>query len=211
MLSFSHPIPIDTHDIGPYFGWKALLKPTAAGGNYTIFAECTGCTGTGEYSNATISNVAFGDVWHCSGQSNMWLPLSSSFTINATIGNITSTTAPKYRNIRMMAGNSGDGNSVTSNPWMTALQAASLLPVGNRGSLYRKIVDFGATVRNKKIRIQKPHCVLRRHFGSSRRHCWGVVYRSHPVAGSTTPTSPPSLGSAASCLRTGYADVRTLI
>jgi len=130
---------------GPYFGWKALLKPTAAGGNYSVFAECTGCTGTGEYSNATISNVTFGDVWHCSGQSNMWLPLSSSFTINATIDSITSTKAPKYRNIRMMAGNSGDGNSVKSNPWMTALQAASLLPVGNRGQPYRKIVDFGAT------------------------------------------------------------------
>ena len=56
--------------IEPLFAWKALLRPTAAGGNYTLFAQCTGCTGTGEYSNATITNVTFGDVWHCSGQSN---------------------------------------------------------------------------------------------------------------------------------------------
>jgi hypothetical protein len=56
---------------GPHFAWKALLKPTAAGGNYTLFAKCTGCTGSGEYSNATITNVTFGDVYHCSGQSNV--------------------------------------------------------------------------------------------------------------------------------------------
>ena len=27
----------------------------------------TGCTATAVYSNATITNVTFGDVWHCSG------------------------------------------------------------------------------------------------------------------------------------------------
>lgn len=130
---------------GPYFAWKALLKPQSAGGNYTVFAECTGCTGTGDFSNDTLANVTFGDVWHCSGQSNMWLPLSSSFNINETIGNITAATGFKYRNIRMMAGNSGDGNSIVSNPWMTALDAASLLPVGIHNQPYRKILDFGAT------------------------------------------------------------------
>lgn len=49
----------------PHFAWKALLKPAAAGGNYTIFAKCSGCTATGDYSNATITNVTFGDVFHC--------------------------------------------------------------------------------------------------------------------------------------------------
>ena len=86
-----------------------------------------------------LSIILSSDLYH------RWLPTSSSFTINATIGNITSDTNPKYRNIRMMAGNSGDGNSIVSNPWMTALQAASLLPVGIHGSPYRKILDFGAT------------------------------------------------------------------
>eukprot|EP01052_Picozoa_sp_SAG31_P017618 SAG31_NODE_1213_length_9359_cov_4.298164_13_plen_206_part_00 len=39
--------------------WKALLKPTSAGGDYTITATCVGCS-----VNATqiISSVAFGDV-----------------------------------------------------------------------------------------------------------------------------------------------------
>ena len=45
-------------------------------------------------------------VWHCSGQSNMWLPVSSAFAHNDTLKNIT--VDKKYHNIRLMAGNSGD-------------------------------------------------------------------------------------------------------
>jgi hypothetical protein len=78
----------------------------------------------------------------------MWLPLSSSFNINETIANITSPTAPKYRNIRMMAGNSGDGESTQSNPWMTALQAATVGGYPKKlggGHASRPIEDFGAT------------------------------------------------------------------
>ena len=82
-------------------GWKALLRPTKAGGAYTITAVCTGCA-----VNATqsISNVAFGDVWLCSGQSNMWLPVANSFSRNATVAAIV---AGKYSNVRVMAGSSG--------------------------------------------------------------------------------------------------------
>jgi sialate O-acetylesterase len=43
--------------------WKAILPPTKAGGPYTI--ELTG------KNKLTLSNVLFGDVWFCSGQSNM--------------------------------------------------------------------------------------------------------------------------------------------
>ena len=50
---------------GEKAAWKALLKPAAAGGNYSITAKCTaGCTG-----EASIVDVTFGDVWYCSGQS----------------------------------------------------------------------------------------------------------------------------------------------
>lgn len=55
---------------GPHSTWKAFLKPTAAGGNFTIKAVCTGCyedTAT-PFASINVSNVVFGDVWHCSGQ-----------------------------------------------------------------------------------------------------------------------------------------------
>lgn len=46
--------------------WKALLHPTAAGGNYTIVATAS-CSS--EQVSTNITNVAFGDVWYCGGQS----------------------------------------------------------------------------------------------------------------------------------------------
>lgn len=113
---------------GPFQTWKAYLNPTKAGGNYTISAVCAGCTEDGSFSNINISNVAFGDVWHCSGQSNMWLPVGNAFGINDTLGNIS---AGNYNNIRVMAGNSGSG---TTNPWMTAVQASVVPPQQGRGA-----------------------------------------------------------------------------
>ena len=40
--------------------WKAMLKPTAAGGSYKITAACTGCQNT---TAAVIDDVTFGDLW----------------------------------------------------------------------------------------------------------------------------------------------------
>jgi len=45
--------------------WKALLKPAAAGGSYTITAKCTGCKNA---TDAVLTDVTFGDVWYCGGQ-----------------------------------------------------------------------------------------------------------------------------------------------
>ena len=53
--------------------WKALLKPTPPGGSFTIKAT------TASLQTVSISNVAFGDMWYCSGQSNMWLPVSHTY------------------------------------------------------------------------------------------------------------------------------------
>lgn len=128
---------------GPHMTWKAFLKPTAAGGNFTIAAACTGCTEDGSFSSVNISNVAFGDVWHCSGQSNMWLPVSSAFAHNDTLANIS---AGKYHNIRLMAGNSGDcPGEAGACPWMTAVQATVVPPKQGRGPApVPPLFNFGA-------------------------------------------------------------------
>ncbi len=49
--------------------WMCLLPAQTAGGPYTI-------TCTGSSNSVTIKDVLFGDVWLCSGQSNMELPMS---------------------------------------------------------------------------------------------------------------------------------------
>ena len=102
----------------PLATWKALLKPTAAGGDYTIAAKCTGC---GSVTSAAIGNVAFGDMWYCSGQSNMWLPVSHTYSRNDTVAAIK---AGNYTNIRLMAGNSGTDPSYPVGNKDTAAAAA---------------------------------------------------------------------------------------
>ena len=44
--------------------WKALLKPQLAGEGFTVTATQGG-------ADAKLSGIGFGDIWFCSGQSNV--------------------------------------------------------------------------------------------------------------------------------------------
>eukprot|EP01083_Nonionella_stella_P247384 857769_1 len=77
--------------------WKILLPQTYPnGGNYVITVQCNHCQGTPK--RASIYNITFGDVYFCSGQSNMNLELHFTFNRNYTFNNITQLS--KYSNIR---------------------------------------------------------------------------------------------------------------
>ena len=77
--------------------WKILLSKTYPnGGNYTITVSCNECSNT----EATIYNVTFGDVYICTGQSNMWLPMEHTFNRNYTYANMSK--YGKYKNIRFI-------------------------------------------------------------------------------------------------------------
>ena len=90
-VSKTYTSPVD--DEG---NWKVLLDPAEAGGDYTMSVACTsGCTNT---TVSTLVNVTFGDVYFCSGQSNMELTLHYTFNRNNTLDAIG---AGKYHNIRI--------------------------------------------------------------------------------------------------------------
>ena len=95
--------------------WKACLPPQQAGGEFRITATCTGCA----HPNAavTIENVVFGDVYYCSGQSNMALPLVHTYSRNETRDAIL---AGKYANIRIQG---LAGNMNADQEWATLKQA----------------------------------------------------------------------------------------
>jgi sialate O-acetylesterase len=57
-----------TAQAGADGSWQASLEPMAAGGPYTL-------TVTADHGALTLTNVLCGDVWLCSGQSNMQLPV----------------------------------------------------------------------------------------------------------------------------------------
>ncbi|XP_053222457.1 sialate O-acetylesterase isoform X1 [Podarcis raffonei] len=56
--------------------WKVLLSPMAQGGPFNIHIRQYW---TGQVSNVTLNDVYFGDVWFCSGQSNMEMTVSQIF------------------------------------------------------------------------------------------------------------------------------------
>eukprot|EP00729_Bicosta_minor_P006650 gene6650-26076_t len=58
--------------------WKAYIPANEAGGNFTLTVGASGLNST------TIHSVTFGDVFVCSGQSNMQLSLVHTFDRNLT-------------------------------------------------------------------------------------------------------------------------------
>jgi len=115
--------------------WKALLKPTKFGGSYTITVNM------GTNYTATIVDTTFGDVWYCSGQSNMALPVHYTMSINKSTDAII---AGKYNNIRMH-GISGNMNPFMN--WTTAKDAATKFAPGphNTNSTNTWLSTFSST------------------------------------------------------------------
>lgn len=82
--------------------WKVILDPMQTGGNYTATATCVSCTGG---KTSRITDLTFGDVIFCSGQSNMWLPLWFTFERNITTAKVLN---GSYANIRLWRGGLGE-------------------------------------------------------------------------------------------------------
>jgi sialate O-acetylesterase len=80
-----------------YAYWRAALRPHAAGGDVTISAQCASC-GKGEGKVAVVKGVTFGDVWLCSGQSNMELPMVHEHGRNASYHAVM---AGRYSKVRL--------------------------------------------------------------------------------------------------------------
>ncbi|MGA7713530.1 MAG: sialate O-acetylesterase [Rhizomicrobium sp.] len=76
--------------------WTALLPAMAAGGPYTLIVNAS----SGQ--SQTVQDVLIGDVWLCSGQSNMILPVSRTLDSRSEIENSAND------NIRMLTVNLDD-------------------------------------------------------------------------------------------------------
>ncbi|XP_061137675.1 sialate O-acetylesterase-like isoform X1 [Syngnathus typhle] len=68
--------------------WRVALDPIEAGGPYNV-------TATLQNSSATLMDVLFGDVWLCSGQSNMYFEMSKIFNASKELA-----LASKYPHVR---------------------------------------------------------------------------------------------------------------
>jgi len=75
--------------------WRVILDAYPAGGPHTITATTTH---NKKSMSIKISNILFGDVWFCSGQSNMVMPLRKVFNGSEEISK-----SSHYPNIRLVS------------------------------------------------------------------------------------------------------------
>ena len=74
----SAPAPVAvTSDASLNGTWKVVLPARAAGFAYAIVATCDGCPNA---TSAALAGVGFGDVFLCSGQSNMECPILTTLS-----------------------------------------------------------------------------------------------------------------------------------
>lgn len=74
--SFTSPprVVVSSPDMTLHGTWKVLLPARPAGFGYTVVAACAGCANA-TAAPANITDVGFGDIVLCSGQSNMECPM----------------------------------------------------------------------------------------------------------------------------------------
>ena len=131
--------------------WKAVLGGRPAGTGFTVTARSGSST-------VALQRVAFGDVWFCSGQSNMELGLHYTFSVNETMEAITND--EKYSNIRLLHfdhnpqpspvwvtnGRIVNPSTVTNSSWLTPKDAIATTVSGCRGThCASAFSDFSAT------------------------------------------------------------------
>jgi len=94
--------------------WKLFFPAMSAGGPYTMQLK-------GKTETKTITDVYIGDVWFCSGQSNMELAVSSA---NNATANIAAANDPLIRQCKVPKGLSNELSDVLDDsPWTPATSA----------------------------------------------------------------------------------------
>ena len=157
--------------------WSVYLPPMPAGGPYNITAIDT------NNDSVTLEEVLFGDVFVCSGQSNMEFTVSQSLNATEEIAK-----AANYRNIRLFTVGQGTTSNTALYEFNTVEQpwvVASPTTVGGpQYSVFSGACWFFAT--NLYFQIQVPIGLVSSNWGGTSVQQWS----SSDVLSSCN--SPPS-------------------
>jgi sialate O-acetylesterase len=160
--------------------WNILLDPTPAGGPYTLEASST----SGD--SAALSNILFGDVYVCSGQSNMQFTVHSAFNASTEIID-----ANNYPNIRLFSVGQGTSSiqplsefSTISQLWSIA--SASTVGVGDWSEFSAVCWFFG---RDLYDNLRIPIGLFSDNWGGTIVQAW-----SSPDALKVCPTTADTPG-----------------
>ena len=158
--------------------WEVYLPATPAGGPYNV-------TATDNLSNtAELANVLFGDVFICSGQSNMQMTVSQS--VNATENIIE---AQNYQNIRIFTVGQGTASNTPLSEFATIVQtwsvASSATVGGPDWQFFSGVCWYFA--KNLYVKEQIPLGMVSSNWGGTTVQQW-----SAPPVLSGCQVSPPS-------------------
>ncbi|GAB5359373.1 hypothetical protein AAMO2058_000538400 [Amorphochlora amoebiformis] len=107
------------------YEWKVELNPSNAGGNYSILIHDDKA---GDMGEVRVENVTYGDVWFCSGQSNMALSLSYTFSVESLARELRQAN-DNITDIRhFQYGGMGDHFEAYSPQWITTWNSLSADP-----------------------------------------------------------------------------------
>ena len=172
--------------------WKIKVSTPAAGGPYSVTIS--------DGKALTLKNVMIGEVWVCSGQSNMEMPMKG------------------YRNQPITGGNEAIATSLNNNiRLITVPKLASLTPVDDFKGAWKvaepeSVVDFSATayffglMLNKTLNV--PIGLICTAWGGTRIEPWineaGIKNfdwvklpdKTAPVQGTLSPQTPTVLFNA---------------
>jgi len=133
--------------------WKTKLPATSAGGTYEIQIEQGG-------DKKKLENILFGDVWVCSGQSNMEWTIQNSMRAQEEIANAND---PQIRHFKVTReGSNFPDTRLNGGPW----QEASSETVGN----FTAVGYFFAKELRSKAGV--PIGLLNSSWGGSRVEPW---------------------------------------
>jgi sialate O-acetylesterase len=135
--------------------WSATLPALAAGGPYTLEARSEGG------ARQTVADVLVGDVWLCSGQSNM------AFPVSASVRGALETRAPVRETLRLLTiGQASSPVPLQDFPAPVAWQVAGPETIG----------DFSATcyyfARELQGRLETPMGLIDASWGGSAIEAW---------------------------------------
>ena len=185
--------------------WEVMLNPTSDGPNDRSTITVSDATGANQIK---ATNVVFGDVFFCGGQSNMVFPTDMAFNKTVEIASLKDTKHfGRFRFFRVDEQYSSTPQfDVKANPktlesqWVTAAQALSVLPDGS-GALY--IDGFSAlcylTVRDvqRLVTSDRAMGLVQSCVGGTRVEAWmdkeAISKSPYTVEKSTEAKNAPSV------------------
>jgi len=160
--------------------WTLFLDPTPAGGPYTLTADSSSGL------SAKLEDILFGDIYVCSGQSNMELAVGNVFNATDEIA-----LANKYPNIRLFTVGTGTTSTTPLEEFLTIAQPWSVASSATVGGFSAACWFYGRDLYDD---IKVPQGLFNDNWGGTPIQSWSSPDALHKCNATETHVEPPKSG-----------------